>query len=148
MHDNTRRLVGRDSLVPPPPAGAKQISQIPTFSGNFSVSSKEGVGGRDKIRGREWKGKLFEKKSISDLNTSTVSSTHLLCVSFYLYIDLSLKKVILSKWIALHFEGSSSRRATKEASKSIRDINSPTPLRQCVVSPVVSIEFCLVLRFN
>ena len=61
MHDNTRRLVGRDSLVPPPPAGANQISQIPTFSGNFSVSSKEGVGGRDKIRGREWKGKLFEK---------------------------------------------------------------------------------------
>lgn len=70
--------------------------------------------------------KIIRKKSI-DLNTSTVSSTHLLCVSFYLYIDLSLNKVILSKWIALHFEGSSSRRATKEASKSIRDINSPTP---------------------
>lgn len=154
---NVRRRVGRDFLIPPR-RNEKNFLKFPNFLEIFRSRRKRGGGGRDREGRKEGvEGKIIRKTSINQTSTGIiyVSSTRFFITRhrspISIYIDLTPKKIIPSKheeWIARHFRRL--QLSTKEALKSICDISKlphpPSPLRQCVVSPVV--RFRLVLHWS
>lgn len=129
-------------LLVPPRRNETNFSNSQIFWKFFGLSSKEGLGGRGGA-GRERKGKLLERNQSIYCIIYTSSIRFLVSIRrTCIYTDLSLipKKIILSK------HNSSSGRATKEALKSVYDTYKLPHPRQCVVSPVVPTEFCLVLH--
>lgn len=129
-------------LLVPPRRNQTNFSNSQIFWKFFGLSSKEGLGGRGGA-GRERKGKLLERNQSIYCIIYTSSIRFLVSIRHRcIYTDLSLipKKIILSK------HNSSSGRATKEALKSVYDTYKLPHPRQCVVSPVVPTEFCLVLH--